>query len=355
MNEAKLNEFIGRFMSDAAASLNVLMVSVGDRLGFYKAMLGLGHPTTPEELATVAASNPRMTKEWLSSQAANGYVVYDPKTQTFSLPEEHALVLAVEQSPVYLQGGVGTNVSLYKDDDKIVQAMKTGKGLGWGDHRPEFYEAQEKLTAITYNFNLIQSWIPALGGMEEKLQRGAKVADIGSGRGHALSLMARNYPNSTFVGYDADRSSIEGARKKLTGDQGAPLNNLRFEVADATKYPVEDYDLILFLSCLHDMADPSGALSHAYESLRVKQGTLMVTEAPAGDKLEENFNPFGRLLYSVSTMECVPASLNGNGPGLGTLVGETKLRELVTSSGFKNFRRVAETPPLTNVYAASAI
>ena len=247
MNEAKLNEVIGKFLTDATGSLNILMISIGDKLGFYKVMLDLGGPIISKELASKAGTNARMTDEWLASQAANGYITYDPSTKSFSLPEENALVLAVAKSPVYLQGGVGTNVSLYKDERLIIEAMKTGKGLGWGNHlSPDFQEAQEKLTAVTYDFNLIQSWIPALSsGMEAKLRAGgARVADVGTGHGHALILMAKEYPSSTFVGYDADRPSVEAARKRAESE-GAP-SNLRFEVADATSYPSSDYDLDSF-------------------------------------------------------------------------------------------------------------
>jgi SAM-dependent methyltransferase len=352
MDQMKVNEFVGKFMNDATSALNILLVFLGNKLGLYRAMVESGRSITSDELAARTGTNPRMVKEWLASQAANGYVLYDPNSQSFSFPPEHAFVLANENSPVYLQGGVETAYSLYKDEEKIERAMKTGKGLGWGDHCPEFYEAQEKLTRPIYGNNLVQSWIPALDGVEEKLRRGgAKVAEIGSGHGYALVQMARNYPLSTFVGYDSDKASIASARK-MAENEGA-LNNLRFGVANSTGYPVEDYDLIAFLGCLHDMRDPQGALTHSYESLRKRNGTLMVSESPAGDKLEDNFTPIGRLLYSVSTVECVPASLNEDGVAFGTLMGESKLRELVASSGFTRFRRIIETP-LANVYEAKA-
>ena len=277
-------------------------------------------------------------------------MTYDPGTGTFSLPEEHALVLAHENSPVFLQGGIQTTVSLYMDEAKVIKAMKTGKGLGWGDHEPSFHEAQERLSRPMYSNLLVQSWIPALDGVEAKLRGGAKVAEVGSGRGSALIQLAKNYPHSTFVGFDSDGPSVEHARWRA--DQQGVLKNLRFEQADASSYPADDYDLIAFISCLHDMRDPEGALAHAHACLK-KGGTLMVAEAPAGDTLEQNFTPIGRLLYPVSTLECVPASLNENGRGLGTLMGESKLRELVASSGFTGFRRVAGTPML-NVYETRA-
>ena len=352
LDEKKLNEFLGKFMDDVAAALNGLLVDVGDKLGLYRAMAEAGEGgLTPERLASKTGTNPRMIGEWLAAQAANGYVTYDPGTGAFSLPEEHALVLAHENSPVFLQGAVQTTASLYLDEAKVIRAMRTGKGLGWGDHEPGFHEGQERLSRPLFSNLLVQSWIPALDGVEAKLRGGAKVAEVGSGRGAALIQLAKNYPQSTFVGFDSDGPSVDHARR-LAGQDGA-LENLRFEKADASSYPADDYDLIGFISSLHDMRDPEGALAHAHACLREKGGTLMVAEAPAGDALEQNFNPVGRLLYPVSALECVPASLNEDGTGLGTLMGESRLRALVASSGFKGFRRVDGTP-LLNVYEARA-
>ena len=351
MDDKKLNDFLGKFLGDAAASLNGLLVFVGDRLGLYRAMAEAGHPLAPDELASRAGTNPRMTKEWLSAQAANGYLEYDPKSGKFSLPPEHALVLADENSPVFLQGGIETSVSLYKDEEKIINAMKTGKGLGWGDHHPYFYEGEYRLTIPTYRHLLVQSWIPALEGVEAKLSEGASVAEVGSGAGVALCVLAKGFPRSTFIGFDSNPPSVERANS-MAKKEG--LGNVKFEVADAASYPGGDYDLIAFFSCLHDMGDPQAALAHAFGSLRNKSGTLAVTEAPAGDAIEQNFNPIGQLLYPVSTLECVPASLDQGGLGPGTLMGESRLEQLITSSGFSGFKRVAESP-LFNLYEAKAL
>ncbi|MFI5420577.1 MAG: class I SAM-dependent methyltransferase [Nitrososphaerales archaeon] len=347
-----MNEFIGKFMSDAASTMNILLIYVGYRVGLFRAMSEAGHSLTSEELASISGTNPRMVKEWLASQAANGIVEYDPGAKKFSLPEEHAMVLVNENSPAFLMGGPKSAVSFYQDEEKIETAMKTGKGLGWGDHNSIFYESQVELTKPIYINNLVQSWIPALDGVEEKLKRGgAKVAEIGFGGGYALIQMAKSYPNSSFMGYDFHRPSVERARR-LAESQGVSTN-LRFEVGDSAEYPYDDYDLIAFLGCLHDMKDPGKALSRAYDSLKKKNGTLMLAEASASTNLEENFTPMGKLLYSVSTVECVPASLNENGIALGLLSGESNLKELVSSVGFTTFRRVVETP-LMNIYEAKA-
>jgi SAM-dependent methyltransferase len=231
---------------------------------------------------------------------------------------------------------------LFKDEEKILQAFKTGKGLGWGDHHHDLFEGTERFFKPGYIANITSSWIPALEGVEARLKKGgAKVADVGCGHGASTLLMAKAYPNSKIIGFDYHKPSVDWARKQVEKEH---LKNVSFEVAGATDYPGNDYDLVAFFDCLHDMGNPSGAAAHVLRTLKQKKGTWMIVEPFAPDKVEDNLNPVGRVFYSASTLVCVPASLNENGPGLGAQAGEARLRELVTSAGFTTFRRAAQTP-----------
>jgi SAM-dependent methyltransferase len=341
VDETKLNEFIGKAVSEWGATYGVLLTFLGDRLGLFKAMAGAGE-LTPEELAKKSGTHPRMIKEWLAAQAAGGFVIYNPATRTYILPGEHALALTNENSPAYIAGEYQVLMGLFKDEEKIIEAFRTGKGLGWGDHHHYLFEGTERLFKPGYVANLTTSWIPALEGVEEKLRNvGAKIADIGCGHGVSTILMAKAYPNSEVVGFDYHRPSIERARKEAEKEG---LKNIAFEVAGATDYPGDDYDLITFFDCFHDMGNPTGAAKHVLQTLKKKNGTWMLVEPFANDKLEDNFNPIGRAFYGGSTVACVPASLNENGPAVGAQAGEERIREMVTGAGFSKFRRAAQTP-----------
>ena len=341
VDETKLNEFIGKAVSEWGATYGVLLTFLGDRLGLFKAMAGAGE-LTPEELAKKSGTHPRMIKEWLAAQAAGGFVIYNPATRTYILPGEHALALTNENSPAYIAGEYQVLMGLFKDEEKIIEAFRTGKGLGWGDHHHYLFEGTERLFKPGYVANLTTSWIPALEGVEEKLRNvGAKIADIGCGHGVSTILMAKAYPNSEVLGFDYHRPSIERARKEAEKEG---LKNIAFEVAGATDYPGDDYDLITFFDCFHDMGNPTGAAKHVLQTLKKKNGTWMLVEPFANDKLEDNFNPIGRAFYGGSTVACVPASLNENGPAVGAQAGEERIREMVTGAGFSKFRRAAQTP-----------
>ncbi len=345
VDEAKLNEFIEKVGNEWGVSMSTLLTFVGDRLGLFKAMAGAG-ALTPEELAKKTGTHPRIIREWLAAQAAGGFVIYNPSASTYTLPEEQAFALTDENSPVYIAGFYQVLAGLYKDQEKIIDAFRTGKGLGWGDHHYYLYEGTERIFKPNYVANLTASWIPALDGVEEKLRKGgAKVADVGCGHGVSTILMAKAYPNSQIIGFDYHRPSIERARKQAEKEG---LKNLTFEVAGSADYPGDDYDLVAFFDCFHDMGNPSGAAKHVLQTLKKKDGTWMLVEPFANDKVEDNLNPnlnpFGRLDYSVSTVVCVPASLNENGPALGAQAGEEKIREIVTSAGFSKFRRATQTP-----------
>ena len=341
VDETKLNEFIGKAVSEWGAAYGVLLTFLGDRLGLFKAMAGAGE-LTPEELAKKSGTHPRMIKEWLAAQAAGGFVIYNPATGTYILPDEYALALTNENSPAYIAGEYQVIMGLFKDEEKIIEAFRTGKGLGWGDHHHYLFEGTERLFKPGYVANLTTIWIPALKGVEEKLRRGgAKVADVGCGHGVSTILMAKAYPNSKIIGFDYHRPSIERARMEAEKEG---LKNITFEVARSTDYPGDDYDLVAFFDCFHDMGNPSAAAKHVLQTLKKKDGTWMLVEPFANDKLEDNFNPIGRAFYGGSTVACVPASLNENGPAVGAQAGEERIREIVTGAGFSKFRRAAQTP-----------
>ena len=341
VDEKKLNEFIEKAVSEWGAAYGALLTFVGDRLELFKAMAG-ADALTAEELAKKTSTHPRMIKEWLAAQTAGGFVTYNPAAGTYTLPEEQAFALTDENSPAYIAGFYQGLAGLFKDQEKIIDAFRTGKGLGWGDHHPHLFEGIERFYKPSYVANLITSWIPALEGVEEKLRReGAKVADVGCGYGVSTILMAKAYPNSTVLGFDYHKPSIEWARKQAEKEG---LKNISFEVAGATDYPGDDYDLVTFFDCFHDMGNPVGAANHVLQTLKKKDGTWMLVEPFANDRLEDNLNPIGRVFYSGSTIICVPASLNENGPALGAQAGEKTIREIVTMAGFSKFRRATQTP-----------
>jgi SAM-dependent methyltransferase len=341
IDQAKLHQFIGKSINEWGAAEGALLNFVGDRLGLFRAMAGAG-PLTPEELAGKTGTHPRIIKEWLAAQAAGGVVTYNPASGTYTIPEEHALALTDENSPAYIAGFYQSIVSLFKDEEKIINAYRTGKGLGWGDHHHYLFEGTERFFKPNYVANLISRWIPALDGVEAKLRSGsAKAADVGCGHGASTILMARAYPDSRIVGFDYHKPSIEWARKQAEKEG---LKNVTFEVAGSTDFAGDDYDFVAFFDCFHDMGNPAGAARHVLEALKKKDGTWMLVEPFANDKLEENLNPVGRVFYGASAMICVPASLNENGPALGAQAGEEKIREIVKGAGFTRFRRATETP-----------
>ena len=343
VDEAKLNEFIGRTVGEWGAIESALLTFIGDKLGLFKAMAGAG-ALTPEELAKKTGTHPRIIREWLAAHAAGGFVTYNPAAGSYTLPEEQAFALTNENSPAYIVGFYQIIAGLFKDQEKIIEAFRTGKGLGWGDHHHYLFEGTERFYKPSYVANLTASWIPALEGVEEKLSRegsGAKVADVGCGHGISTILMAKAYPNSRIIGFDYHKPSIERARKEAEKEG---LKNITFEVAGSTDYPGDDYDLVTFFDSFHDMGDPSAAAMHVLQTLKNKDGTWMLVEPFANDKLEDNLNPVGRLNYAASTVVCVPASLNENGPALGAQAGEEKIREIVKSAGFSKFRRATQTP-----------
>lgn len=340
IDNKKLEEFVLRAIGDLGSSLGAMMVILGDRLGFYKALSKFG-PMTSEELALNTDTSERYVREWLASQAAADYLKYNSETKKFSLSNENALVLADDQSPAYLLGGYQVLRSIFKDEDKFVNMFKTGDGLRWGDHHHDLFEGTAKFFRPNYASNLTQSWIPSLEGIEEKLKKGVKVADIGCGFGISTLIMARQYPNSFFYGYDNHVPSIEAATMNAKNEN--LLKNSEFLAVSANEPIGKDFDFITFFDCLHDMADPLGALKFAKGSLN-ENGSCMIVEPMANDNLEDNLNLVGRIYYAASTVVCVPNSLADKGIALGAQAGEKRIREIAMEAGFTKFRRATQTP-----------
>ncbi len=341
INEAKLHEFVMRAVGEMGAAMNAALIILGDRLGLYKAMAGAG-PLTSQEIATRTGTTERYVREWLAAQAAGGFITYDAGSNTYTLPPEQALALADEQSPVFLPGFFDIVAACVKDEPKIREAFRSGKGVGWHEHDHGLFAGTERFFRPNYRANLIKSWIPALAGTEAKLKEGASVADVGCGLGTSTILMAEAYPNSTFVGFDYHSGSIDMARE--AAKKAGVANRVKFEVAKAKDYPGKGYHFVAFFDCLHDMGDPEGAARHVLGTLD-RDGTWMIVEPFANDKLEDNLNPVGRVFYAASTMLCTPASLSQEvGLGLGAQAGESRLSKVLRSAGFTRVRRAAETP-----------
>ena len=337
----KLMGFVFKAVGEAGATLNTALVVMGDRLGLYRALAGAG-PLTPAELAQRTGTAERYVREWLNAQAAGAYVDYDPDSGRYSLPVEHAAVLADESSPTYLPGVFQNALGSVIDSPRITEAAKTGEGVGWHEHTQDVFDGCERALRPGYNANLISTWLPALDGVAAKLEHGASVADVGCGHGASTILMAQSFPASTFVGSDYHEGSITTAREKAV--EAGVSDRVRFEVASASSFSGRGYDLVTMFDCLHDMGDPVGAARHVRQSL-APDGTWMIVEPIAGDRVEDNFNPVGRLFYGFSTLLCTPASLSQDvGLALGGQAGEARIRDVVTQAGLTRFRRVSETP-----------
>lgn len=342
VDEGKLNAFIGQMLGDLGGASSIAMVRMGDALGLYKELHAKG-PMTSAELASSAKVDPRYLREWLSNQASSNYLSYDPASTTFELTPEQAMVFAIPESPVYLMGGFDLMAAMLDNQQKVQAAFKSGGGVAWGDQAGCMFCAVARFFRPGYHNNLVSTWLPALGGgVMKKLEEGAKVADVGCGHGWSTVMMAKAFPKSQFVGYDFHAGSIVDAQAHAK-THGVTANT-RFEVGLAKNYPGKDFDLVTCFDCLHDMGDPAGAAAHIRQSLK-DDGTWMICEPIAGDRLEQNLNPVGRLYYAASTMICVPTSLSQEvGTALGAQAGEARLRDVILKGGFTRVRRAAETP-----------
>jgi len=340
VNPGKLEQFMGQVVGELGAAMNAALVLIGEKLGLYKAMAGAG-PMTSAQLAEKTHTDERYVREWLSAQAAGGFVSYDAATKSFSLPDEQAFALAVEDSPAYLPGAFQIISAVMKDEPKILEAFRTGEGVGWDEHDAALFEGTERFFRPNYAANLVTSWIPALDGVDARLKQGVRVADVGCGHGASTILLAREYPNSQFVGFDYHGPSVGWARRAAAR---AGLTNAKFEVATAKDFHGAPYEFVTFFDCLHDMGDPVGAASHVREMLK-PDGTWMIVEPFAHDQLQMNLNPIGRVFFAASTMICTPASRAQEvGLCLGAQAGEPRISRVVAEAGFKRFRRATQTP-----------
>jgi SAM-dependent methyltransferase len=340
-DEAKLNAFVGRMLGDMGATMNAATALIGDKLGLYKAMAAAG-PLTSAELAARTGTVERMVREWLAAQAASGYVEYDPTNHRYMLPPEQAMVLAEEDSPVFLAGFFDIAAAAFRGEAKVSAAFKSGKGVGWHEQDVCLFCGTRRFFRTSYLHQLVGSWIPALDGVATKLERGASVADVGCGEGASTIIMAKAFPNTRFVGFDYHAPSVEVARQAAQAEGLG--ERVSFEVAAAKTFPGTGYDLVACFDCLHDMGDPVGAAQHVRQAVAA-DGSWMIVEPMAGDRVEDNLNPVGRVYYAASTMICTPASMSQEvGLALGAQAGEARLRAVITQGGFGRFRRATETP-----------
>lgn len=340
VDEEQLHALLGKMVTEMGAAAIGPLIILGDRLGLYRALEEFG-PTGSRQLADATGTAERYVREWLAAHAASGYIEYHQDKNQFSMTPEQAMVFSNPDSPVLMTGAFYAISSMYHDEEIMEKAFKTGDGVSWGDHHSCLFCGTEKFFRPSYSTNLVSNWLPALDGVIEKLEKGAKVADVGCGHGASTMIMAKAFPNSEFIGYDFHKGSVEhaAAEAKKLG-----LKNLTFKVANAKNFPGKDYDLVAFFDCLHDMGDPVGACSHVLDSLK-PDGTCLLVEPFANDDLIDNMNPVGRAFYSFSTMLCTPSSLSQEvGLALGAQAGEKRLRQVAMNGGFTRFRRATETP-----------
>jgi ubiquinone/menaquinone biosynthesis C-methylase UbiE len=342
VNEEKLEAFLGQFVSDFAAMASGVMIALGYKLGLYKEMKNSG-PITSHLLAQRTNTSERYVREWLNNQTAGGYVIYEPGENTYEMPPEQAMVLANTESPFYLVPGMVEGIpSLWADEEKVIEAFKTGNGIGWHEHDHRLFYGTEYTFRPGYKANITKSWIPSLNGVESKLKAGGRVADVGCGHGASTIVMALAYPNSTFYGFDYHGESIVIARERAK--EAGVEDRVSFEAFSAKDFPGENFDLICFMDCFHDLGDPLGAAKKAYKAMK-EDGTLMLVEPFAGEQLENNINPVGRMYYAFSTTICCPNSLSQEvGTAIGAQAGEEKLGSIIREAGFRKFRRATETP-----------
>jgi SAM-dependent methyltransferase len=340
LDHAKLEELLGRFVNDLGAAFHAVNAVVGDRLGLYAALAETG-PASPEEVAASAGCDPRPVREWLRAQAAGGYVTYDPRSEQYSLSPEQAFAMA-DPSGMSLPGAFLGAIAAAKSEPAITESHRTGSGVPWGRQHADLFPGTARFFGASYAAGLVPSWIPALEGVEDKLRTGARVADVGCGYGVSTILMAQAYPSSSFAGFDIHEASIEAARERAAAE--GVSGRVTFQTAAADAYPARELDLVTIFDAFHDMGDPVAAARHALASLR-PGGTLMLVEPRAGDRVEENFNPVGRLFYNASALICVPNSVSQEvGAALGAQAGEARLREVLAEAGFTSVRRAAQTP-----------
>lgn len=340
INTDKLHELLGKAVTDIGAAANGPLVIIGDKLGLYTTLSTSG-PMNSAALAKATSTSERYVREWMSAQAASGYIEYDAEQENFYMTPEQTAAFGNKNSPVFMTGAYYAITSLYYDQPKLEDAFQSGEGISWGDHNHCLFCGTEKFFSPSYEDNLISNWIPSMNGVREQLINGATVADIGCGHAASTIIMAKAFPKSTFVGIDFHDKSIEQARLRA---KDAGVSNITFKVATAKNFPGKDYDFITFFDCLHDIGDPVGACAYAKKALK-PNGSCMIVEPFAHDSMKDNMNPIGRAFYAFSTQLCVPCSMNQEvGLALGAQAGEKRMKDAVMAGGFSHFKRATETP-----------
>jgi SAM-dependent methyltransferase len=343
----RAQQFVGKVVTDCAATVSVALAVIGDQLGLYRA-IAEAESVQSEELAELTDTSERYVREWLINQAAAGYLDYHPETGRYSLPVEHIVALLSEESPFYVGGALMIALAMTKAEPRIRENFCTGAGMSWGEHDRYMFEGCERLFRPGYLANLVQSWIPALHGVQQKLERGAKVADIGCGHGASTIILAKAYPQSHFHGFDVHPASIERAR--ALAEENGVSDRTTFEVASGADYPGTGYDLVAYFDCLHDMGDPTGSIRHTRDALAA-DGTVLLVEPAAGLHVEDNFNPVGQFYSGASVLVCTPNALASGEDALGTVATDAALGDVVRAGGLGCFRRVLETP-LNRIFEA---
>lgn len=340
IDQDKMMSFLGNVLNDFGAAASSILAYIGDKYGLYRAMVKKG-PMNSEQLAKETSTNERYVREWLINQAAGGYISYDTKLNKYYIEPEQTIALTDEESPFFIAGGFQSINAIMKSESRLVDLFKSGDGMLWGEHHHNLFEGTERFFKPGYVDNLVDNWLPALEGVVPKLESGAKVADIGCGHGISTILMAKAFPNSQFFGFDNHEASIIRANEIAV--QEGVSDRIKFIAASSTEFPGEDYDLITYFDCLHDMGHPEKAMSHTRSKI-ADDGTIMVVEPMAGKTVEENFNPVGRIYSAFSVLCCTPNAIADGGPALGTVASDDVLNDVAKAGGFSKFRRATETP-----------
>jgi SAM-dependent methyltransferase len=340
INEETLNGLLGRAITDFGATSLAALVVIGDRLGLYRVLATSG-ALTAAELADKSGTHERYVREWLNAHAASGYVNYLADSGRYQLSPEQAMLFAQEESPAFIVGGFQTALAAGRIVDRLTESFRSGAGIGWHEHHPDMFPGCARFFKVGYINHLVQEWIPALDGVQARLEAGIEVADVGCGVGYSTIIMAKAFPNSRFTGFDYHVESIAAA---MGHAREAGLDNVTFEIGQADSYRGSNYDFVTVFDALHDMGDPAATARHVLWTL-APEGTWMIVEPYAGDRIEENLNPIGRAYYAASTLLCTPCSLSQEGrTGLGAQAGEARLRSVVSGAGFKRFRRATHSP-----------
>jgi len=346
IDQAKMGAFMSRALGDMTGWMLSVLCALGDRLGLFTALAA--GPATSDELAARAGVGARYAREWLSALASAGYIEYDAASGRFTLPVEHALVLAFEGGPAFLGGACQQMAGLARPLDLVTRAFREGGGVAEEAYGDDLRQGMERMSATWLDHLLVQAWLPGVDGVTAALARGARVADVGCGSGRALVALARAFPTSRFVGYDASAAAI--ARARASAEAAGVANRVRFERREVRDALPGAYDLITTFDALHDFAWPGEAL-RAIRAALAPGGTYLLLESNCSERLEENAGPVGTILYGTSLLYCLPTALARADDALGTLgLPETRIRALCAEAGLRHVRRVPIQHPFNALY-----